>query len=844
MANSNPQPTTNVATNNTPIPSATQVGGADIGFLNGSQYNNTGMQIQPPTSVLPAQTPPVQQPTAVFSSSQAADQAKLDQAKLVATQTAYSAGKTPIADAAKTSTATVATNNIPNDTAALTKDISAELVNNPIYKGLTSMVDKSIADLDANLDSTNKLLDAQISKLDTNQQNTAAAIKASAIRRRDEMTRLNQSVLNSATQAGIMAGRNRYTPETENVALKQIEVEGLQRLTDLDAKEQADIAEAQNASDEKKFSLLNAKLAVLKDTQKEKQATLNTLYTNSIALEQDAYARAKDKAAAEIVRQKEFNDFAKEHDLYKSFYTYDGGGEVYDSATGTKITNEQYKALSVLGDESDIQILSKAQDKAKDNTYVGKIGEYTDEQGAKHDIMGTYNYLTGVATPFNPNVQNVRGGDVIEAAPKVQMYLSAVDRLQGKLTDKDFFALKKNVSNAIQNGDLATAKTLIQQNTLDSMPAATRTAYINGDVALATISKIKSDLQRFQQMGGDTGILSSTREEIMRKLGRTSNPELLKIGIGISDLFFRLRNEMTGAAFSPAESADYAQLLPELKNQYGVNITLADAYQSLLETKREAQLRSQLGSQFYDGIFGTIAAKDNIRNALSSNPELATQIDNMHADNYSDDEIWQIIEDSVKAGPRLNPGNLKGLDMVDGGSGNLNSLNVNGGNTTKYNDLNSALNSTSSTRQPNFYDRSYPPQYNAELLSLRSDPKLSPGNLRVMRTDRHFNPAAFTTDIAKLAGLKLGEDYTVGDSFSGGRYHTANLLGDPIDTTIKVIDKIGFNTQSGKTRWTYTNSIPNANNRDWKNLGYDQKKKIIAQMYSHEGGSKLKNLFI
>lgn len=111
-----------------------------------------------------------------------------------------------------------------------------------------------------------------------------------------------------------------------------------------------------------------------------------------------------------------------------------------------------------------------------------------------------------------------------------------------------------------------------------------------------------------------------------------------------------------------------------------------------------------------------------------------------------------------------------------------------------------------------------------------------------MRTDRHNNPAAFTVDVAKNAGLKEGIDYTVGDAFPNNpNLKTARLIGDPVAQTIKVIDRIGFYTQSGKPRWSYVASLNGANN--WKNLSYDQKKNVVAQMYSHEGGSKLKQYF-
>jgi hypothetical protein len=86
---------------------------------------------------------------------------------------------------------------------------------------------------------------------------------------------------------------------------------------------------------------------------------------------------------------------------------------------------------------------------------------------------------------------------------------------------------------------------------------------------------------------------------------------------------------------------------------------------------------------------------------------------------------------------------------------------------------------------------------------------ISPAPLSGFRTDRHNNPTAFTTDIAKLAGLTLGVDYEQGDSFGGGKYFTARLLGDAVQTTIRVIDRIGFTTSSGSPRWTYTDSIPN-----------------------------------
>lgn len=109
-----------------------------------------------------------------------------------------------------------------------------------------------------------------------------------------------------------------------------------------------------------------------------------------------------------------------------------------------------------------------------------------------------------------------------------------------------------------------------------------------------------------------------------------------------------------------------------------------------------------------------------------------------------------------------------------------------------------------------------------------------------MRTDRHNNPVAFTTDIAKQAGLKEGVDYEVGDSFPNNpNFKTARLLKNPVDTTIKVIDKIGFYTNSGAQRWSHTAMSKSK----WNSLSREEKAAIIKNMYKKEGNQGVLNKF-
>jgi hypothetical protein len=111
----------------------------------------------------------------------------------------------------------------------------------------------------------------------------------------------------------------------------------------------------------------------------------------------------------------------------------------------------------------------------------------------------------------------------------------------------------------------------------------------------------------------------------------------------------------------------------------------------------------------------------------------------------------------------------------------------------------------------------------------------------LFRTDRNNNPTAFTTGIAEEAGLIKGKDYEVGEIFPPpSRLNTAKLLGDPIEITIRVIDKIGFRTSGNYPRWAYIDVHPKL---IWDIMSYGQKLQILAYMYKCEGGTEMEHLF-
>lgn len=109
-----------------------------------------------------------------------------------------------------------------------------------------------------------------------------------------------------------------------------------------------------------------------------------------------------------------------------------------------------------------------------------------------------------------------------------------------------------------------------------------------------------------------------------------------------------------------------------------------------------------------------------------------------------------------------------------------------------------------------------------------------------MRTERNNNPTAMTVDVAKSLWWVEWVDYVQWDSFKtwdGRTLYTAKLIGDPIETTIKLLDnaanswKWAFYTKWWAQRWTHTAM----SDKDWLALTPEQKQNVVLQMLQREG---------
>jgi hypothetical protein len=180
-------------------------------------------------------------------------------------------------------------------------------------------------------------------------------------------------------------------------------------------------------------------------------------------------------------------------------------------------------------------------------------------------------------------------------------FTQAAQNVQTGLTKDQRAAFMSNFQNTL-NTDPAQAKNLLITTAIDALPSADlkNQAYARID-AINQLDRIQGLLNEYQAAGGNTGILSGTNEQLMEKVGKTSNPKLAQIGNTVAAAIIDYRHAVSGAAFTASEAAQYEQMFPSTKNGTALNNALISSLKETFNAKQRNAIGTRLGSpETYD----------------------------------------------------------------------------------------------------------------------------------------------------------------------------------------------------------------------------------------------------
>jgi hypothetical protein len=209
-------------------------------------------------------------------------------------------------------------------------------------------------------------------------------------------------------------------------------------------------------------------------------------------------------------------------------------------------------------------------------------------------------------------------------------------------------AVREQLAGMLANGDYKGAYNQIANSVATGLMGETKNRFENARIDIEVMSGFRNALQEYINAGGDTGLLKGKAEEIERKLGRVSDPKLTALAVQLQREFQSYRQAMTGAAFTPKESSEYASVNPTAQKSLNLNLAVIDGALNQLKNRVDGTIRAKVPQasdiqKLIEVPLKTENAKVQVNNIYkTATPQVKTTIENLIKTGKYDDAL--IIE--------------------------------------------------------------------------------------------------------------------------------------------------------------------------------------------------------
>lgn len=152
----------------------------------------------------------------------------------------------------------------------------------------------------------------------------------------------------------------------------------------------------------------------------------------------------------------------------------------------------------------------------------------------------------------------------------------------------------------IAAGDYASAYTTIANNVSQGLTGTNKTTYDDARTDIPVMEGMRNAIKEYTDAGGNVGFLKGTADNIAKKFGQLkTDPKFAALAVQLEREFQAYRQSMTGAAFGPGESADYAKVNPRANASLDLNLATIDGALSQLNNRVQGTINARVpGAQY------------------------------------------------------------------------------------------------------------------------------------------------------------------------------------------------------------------------------------------------------
>lgn len=133
------------------------------------------------------------------------------------------------------------------------------------------------------------------------------------------------------------------------------------------------------------------------------------------------------------------------------------------------------------------------------------------------------------------------------------------------------------ITSALASGNFTNAYANIANAVGNSLKGSAQTKFEDTRTDIGVMLGMRNAIKEYTDAGGDLGYLKGTADTIAKKFGQlATDPKFAALGVQLQREFQTYRLAMTGAAFSPAESREYASVNPRTNASLDLNLATID----------------------------------------------------------------------------------------------------------------------------------------------------------------------------------------------------------------------------------------------------------------------------
>lgn len=461
-----------------------------------------------------------------------------------------------------------------------------------------------------------------------------------------------QELANAQLTGGMTVAQNLYGMGNTTIALgaiKQTIDDGISKIGDIQSKMVSDISKMESAFKSDNLQELKSAYESFSLNQKALQDNLDTIQSTTTQIERDQ----KQQEATALL--------AIDNDIR-------GLSDMLNKSPGATAEQKQAMAKALL--DHDYNAAMKAVGNSLE-TAPGWMGDYM----AYAKVEQSKGRTPKTPVEFknwddnNKAIIAKAGATITGIAPGSEVpFQATIDSAINSAPQSSRNALKSELYSLAQRGDYVSLLNRVEQNTKTQLTAENRTKLENAQIALPYLTELNQKLKQYEKMGGDMGFIKGTEGNIANKFGQyasdpTKDKDFQVIAAQLQRLFQEYRLEMTGAAFSDAESREYAALMPTSNKNLNLNFALLTALKNSKEARADASFSTLLPSGSYlnlkskadEQLYGTMGdvqhplnkQADDVDSTIiefgKTHPEHQKTILQMEADGATPDDIMRWV---------------------------------------------------------------------------------------------------------------------------------------------------------------------------------------------------------